>query len=251
MEGWIKIHRKMLDNPIVCKDCDYLSVWIYLLLNATHKEYDTLFKGKRITLQKGQLITGRKSIAKNLKISESKVQNILNFFKIEHQIEQQTSNQNRLITILNWEEYQKIEQQNEQQVNNDQTTDEQRVNTNKNVKNNKNIKKKKTFQDVFDEHQFSKKLENTLKDFIDMRKAIKKPMTTRALELLIRSLNKLTNLEAEQIAILNQSIEHSWQTVYPLKSEQSSTTNKTKAINFDQRNYSNTDFSKIYAKKQN
>ena len=32
MEGWIKIHRKMLENPIICKDSDYLSIWIYLLL---------------------------------------------------------------------------------------------------------------------------------------------------------------------------------------------------------------------------
>lgn len=51
-----------------------------------------------------------------------------------------------------------------------------------------------------------------------MRKAIKKPMTAKALELLFRNLKKLTNLEEEQIAILNQSIEHSWQSVYPLKS---------------------------------
>lgn len=60
-------------------------------------------------------------------------------------------------------------------------------------------------------------MKETLKDFIDMRKTIKKPMTTRALELLIKNLKKLTNLEQEQIAILNQSIEHGWQTVYPLK----------------------------------
>ena len=45
MEGWIKMHRKILDNPIICKDSDYLSVWIYLLLNATHKEIPAIFKG--------------------------------------------------------------------------------------------------------------------------------------------------------------------------------------------------------------
>ena len=57
----------------------------------------------------------------------------------------------------------------------------------------------------------------TLRDFIDMRKSIKKPMTTKALELLINNLNKLSNNDEEKIAILNQSIERSWQTVYPLK----------------------------------
>lgn len=83
--------------------------------------------------------------------------------------------------------------------------------------NKKEKNKRKTFDDVFAEKDFSEELENTIKDFIDMRKTIKKPMTTKALELLIRNLEKLTNLEEEKIAILNQSIEHGWQTVYPLK----------------------------------
>ena len=226
MEGWIKLHRKILDNPIIFKDKDYLATWIYLLLNATHKEIPALFKGKKIILQKGQLITGRKSMASQLKISESKIYRIINDFKSEQQIEQQTSNQNSLISILNWDKYQQSEQQNEQQMNNERTTDEQPVNTNKNdnnIKNEKNIikkekeKKKKTFDDVFTENNFSELLEMTLRDFIDMRKSIKKPMTTKALELLISNLNKLSSDDKEKIAILNQSIERGWQTVYPLK----------------------------------
>ena len=80
----------------------------------------------------------RKSMASQLKISESKIYRIINDFKSEQQIEQQTSNQNSLISILNWDKYQQSEQQNEQQMNNERTTDEQPVNTNKNVKNVKN-----------------------------------------------------------------------------------------------------------------
>lgn len=142
MEGWVKWHRKVLDNPIIMKDKDYFAIWGYLLLKATHKKYDTIFKGKRITLKPGQLIVGRKSIAQILKIDESKVQRILKTFENEQQIEQQTTSQNRLISIVNWNEYQESEQQNEQQVNNDCTTSEQRVNTNKNVKNIKNEEEK-------------------------------------------------------------------------------------------------------------
>lgn len=142
MDGYIKLYRKLLDNPIICKDSDYMAVWVYLLLSATHKEYPALFKGKKIMLKPGQLITGRKSISMKLNITESKVQRILKSFESERQIEQQTSNRNRLITILNWIEYQQTEQQNEHPVNNKRTTDEQQVNTNKNVNNNvKNIYK--------------------------------------------------------------------------------------------------------------
>lgn len=141
MDGYIKLHRKMLENPVVCKDGDYLAVWIYLLLNATHKELPALFKGEKIFLKPGQLITGRKSIAEKLSISESKVTRIINAFISEQQIEQQTSNRNRLITVLNWNCYQGSEQRNEQPLNNKRTTSEQLVNTNKNVKNDKNVYK--------------------------------------------------------------------------------------------------------------
>lgn len=140
-EGWIKLHRKLLDNPVTMKDTDHLAVWIYLLLNASHNEHPALFRGEKIILKPGQLITGRKSIALALHINESKVERILKSLKSEQQIEQQTSSKNRLISITNWEFYQQSEQQNEQQVNNKRTTNEQQVNTNKNIKNGKNERK--------------------------------------------------------------------------------------------------------------
>ena len=55
------------------------------------------------------------------------------------------------------------------------------------------------------------------KDFKEMRKKIKKPMTEKAEEMLLTSLNKLSKDHKEQIAILNQSIFHCWQGVFPLK----------------------------------
>lgn len=113
-QGWIKIHRKILDNPIVCKDSDYMAVWIYLLLNATHKKIDAIFKGKRITLEEGQLITGRKAIAKTFDIQESKVKRILLELENDQQIIRERSNLNSLITIVKWKEYQSNDQQGDQ-----------------------------------------------------------------------------------------------------------------------------------------
>lgn len=132
-KGWVSLYRKTLENPIVCKDSDHLSIWVYLLLQATHAGYDSMFKGERIRLMPGQLITGRKSISSVLKVNESKVQRVLKLFENEQQIEQLMSNRNRLITITNWSTYQKNEQQIEQLVNNHRTTSEQPVNTNNNV----------------------------------------------------------------------------------------------------------------------
>ena len=157
MEGWISTYRKILENPIVCKDSDYFAVWMYLLLNATHKESPAIFNKNKIILKKGQLITGRKVIAEKFNISESKVQRILKIFEIEQQIKQQTCSQNRLISIINWNEYQQNEQQIEQQVNNERTTNEQQMNTNNNDNN------------IFNLFNNNKLKENAEKDFIGFK----------------------------------------------------------------------------------
>ena len=88
-----------------------------------------------------------------------------------------------------------------------------------NLNNEKEINKRKSFEDVFKEKSISDELKKIMNDFIDMRKTIKKPMTSRALELLIDKVRKMTKDEQEQINILNQSIERGWQTIYPLKEE--------------------------------
>lgn len=136
--GYLKLFRQTKNNPVVMKDADHLAVWIWLLMEAVFRPTDVVFKGKRITLQPGQMTTGRKVIAEALRISESKVQRILTCFENAHQIEQQSDNRCRLITIVSWEKYQVSEHQNERQVNTHRTASEQQVNTKEEYKNIRN-----------------------------------------------------------------------------------------------------------------
>lgn len=127
--GWIKVHRKMLDNPVVFKDPDHLAVWMYLLLEATHQDYPKMFGGEKVILKPGQLITGRKVISEKTGVEESKVKRILKLFKSEQQIDQQAERYGSLISILSWNEYQNCDQQIDQQVTNECPTSDQRVTT--------------------------------------------------------------------------------------------------------------------------
>jgi len=121
--GWVKAHRKLLNNPVVCKDSDHMAVWFFLLLSAAHSEQTVVFGGAKITLLPGQLLTSRNVVANTLKIDPSKVYRILKRYEIEQQIEQRTDRQQSLVTIKNWGFYQNdFEQRNEQQVNNECTT---------------------------------------------------------------------------------------------------------------------------------
>ena len=56
-----------------------------------------------------------------------------------------------------------------------------------------------------------------INEFKQMRKSIKKPLTDNALNRLVKRLNDMTDSDDEKIAILNQSIDHCWQDIYPLK----------------------------------
>lgn len=119
-------------------------------------------------------------------------------------------------------------------ITNEQQTNNKQITTNKNDKNIKNEKnkikekeKKETEIDKIIKNNFTdKELIETIYEFIKMRKSIKKPLTTRGLELMIKNLNKLSTNKDEQIEILNNSIMNNWQGVYPLKENNSFKNNK-------------------------
>ena len=77
----------------------------------------------------------------------------------------------------------------------------------------KKTSKAKTYSD-------DEELNEAIKNFIEFRKKIKKPMTDHAVDLLIANLNKLSNYIPEQIEIINQSILNGWQGIFPLKDQQ-------------------------------
>lgn len=60
----------------------------------------------------------------------------------------------------------------------------------------------------------------TLKEFEQMRNKIKKPLTKNALTRLINKLENLSSDDETKIKILEQSIDHCWQDIYELKTEQ-------------------------------
>lgn len=92
------------------------------------------------------------------------------------------------------------------------------LNTN-NINNKKN-KKETEFDSLIKNNFENEELKQTVYEFIKMRKAIKKPLTTRGLELMINKLKKMTSNTNDQIQILNNSIMNNWLGIFPLKEEE-------------------------------
>lgn len=89
-----------------------------------------------------------------------------------------------------------------------------------NINNNKKKERKKTsYDEILNSMIEDDDVKNTICDYIKMRKLIKKPMTDRALTMLINKLEKLSSDKDIQIKILEKSILKNWTDIYPYKEE--------------------------------
>ena len=114
-KGWIKLHRKTLENNACVKDADHLAIWCWILLKASYSSEEQWFGGELINISEGQFLTTLREISDSLKINPSKVNRVLHFLESEKQIEKRSSNKKTLITVVNWDNYQLKEKQFEKQ----------------------------------------------------------------------------------------------------------------------------------------
>lgn len=148
LQGWIKLHRKLLCSP-VWNEPGMLKLWIYCLMKSTHKEKEILLGQQIIKLEPGQFVTGRNSLHEDFnrgvkpanKVSAITLWRWLKMLEKMSNIALKTNNKFTVVTVDKWEKYQDTDSENEQQMNSKRTTNEQQMNTNKNVKNVKNDKK--------------------------------------------------------------------------------------------------------------
>jgi DNA-binding transcriptional regulator YhcF (GntR family) len=209
VEGWIKLYRKLIENPIFLKP-ELLQLFIYCLLKANHEAQKIIFNGQEIEIKPGQFITGRNIMAADLKQNPITTYKRLKILENLQILNIKSNNKFSVVTVVNYGLYQSEEIKRNTKRNNKGTTREQQGNTNKNDKNDKNDKKYKIIRSP---------IEIAIDDFKEFRKKIKKPMTDRAVELLIDKLNKLASDDETKIAILNQSIVNGWQGIFPLKED--------------------------------
>jgi hypothetical protein len=100
-------------------------------MTATHDSQEFMADGVIVHLKAGQLFTGRKALSEATGIPETTIERVLKTLESEHQIGQQKTSKYRVISILNWDKFQKRTAE--------RTTNGQQTDTYKNVKNEKNL----------------------------------------------------------------------------------------------------------------
>lgn len=145
MSDWIKLHRSIVDskqfaNPI------QLKIWVWLLCKAVYSNRNISLKiGKgyvTIQLKRGQLIFGRSKAEEALCIDGSAIYRQLQAMEADKAITIESNNQYSIITILKYNDFQSVEDDdfiefdakptgNEQPMNNQRTPYEQQANSNR------------------------------------------------------------------------------------------------------------------------
>lgn len=131
-QGFIKIYRKMLDWEWY-KEENAKNLFIHCLLKANWK--DGRYQGYDVP--RGSFVTGRRQLSQELNISEQSIRTALKRLKSTNEITIKATRNFSIITIVNYEKYQDINQELNQQLTSNQPTTNQQLTTIEERKNSK------------------------------------------------------------------------------------------------------------------
>lgn len=122
MDGWIKLHRELLDHWIY-KDSEYLKVWIEMLIRARYWDEPSkeLIGDQLVKVERGEFIFGRPKWSSRLGISEQRLKTLITKMIKEDMIEPiQKFPRFTLYRIKNYEKFNQQDNQQSNQHNNQQ-----------------------------------------------------------------------------------------------------------------------------------
>jgi hypothetical protein len=244
--NWIKLYRKMIDDPAFVNSTPAqvkVLLTVMFLAAWTPKKWDVL--GHEFTIQPGEVFVSTRDLADRAGdgVSREIVRKALVRFEKLGFWTLKRTHKGTLIHIVNWRKYQLYEGNENPRGNPSGTHGEPTENPSrthgepsnkKESKNSKNVRREEYNTPLPPKggkggvaylfEKFSggnQELLSALKEWQEMRKRMKKPLTEKAAELNLKDLQKLSGGDERQMAaIVLQSIKHGWQGFYVLKEAQ-------------------------------
>lgn len=243
--NWIKLYRKMIDDPaFVNSTGPQVKVLLTVMFLAawTPKKWDVL--GHEFTIQPGEVFISTRDLADRAgdDVSHKVVRGALAKFEKLGFWTLKRARTGTLIHIVNWRKYQLYEGEagtakgtaRAHEGHNEGTARAHEGHSNKKEsKNSKNVRReeytplppkggKGGVAALFEKFSgTNQELLNALKEWHDMRKKMKKPLTEKAAELNLKDLQKLSGGDERlMVSIVLQSIKRGWQGFYALKEAQ-------------------------------
>lgn len=102
--GYIKLYRDLLNNPISQKP-NYLAIWVYILLNANHRDNYTIINGEKTLIESGSFIGSLQKISKYFGISVRTVKNIVDYFDRVKMLHTERTHKFTIFKVLQWDKF--------------------------------------------------------------------------------------------------------------------------------------------------
>lgn len=151
MQGWIKIHRDLLDNELWSdKPFTKGQAWVDLLLLANHRDKNVLLGNCTELVERGSFITSELKLMERWGWGRKKVKLFLNFLESQKMIERNANNKRTAITIVNYGFYQDCDLPKEQQKDSKRTAKEQRRDSTGTAKEHKQERKNGRMKEYID-----------------------------------------------------------------------------------------------------
>src|ERR1017187_1012593 len=107
---WVKIYRKFIEWEWY-DNSKMVHLFLHLLLKANHKK--NTWHG--IEIKRGELLTGINSLCRQTKMTPRNIRTCLTNLKSTNEITIKATNKFSIITLCNYNEYQKNDKQNDKQ----------------------------------------------------------------------------------------------------------------------------------------
>lgn len=142
-KGWISLSRRIQDC-FIWEDKPFAKgqAWIDMLLLANHESKEFLSKNEVVLVERGSFLTSDQRLAERWGWGRKKVRLFLELLEQQSMIVTKRNNKGTCVSIVNYDVYQTSENKKEQQKNNKGTAEEHQRNTNNNENNDNNVNNK-------------------------------------------------------------------------------------------------------------
>lgn len=226
-EGWIKLHRSIVDNWLWGKrPFSKGQAWIDILLLANHAPHRMKTRTGFVDIDRGSFHTEERTLQARWGWSGSKVRQFVQLLESEKMIQKTVkksssgkSTEGTTIKVLNYGIYQdNAAGQKSSGKSTKKAAGKQRGSSG-------DAKQEPL---PLEEEECKSDFAEALENFREMRVAIKKPLVGNAEHLILKKLNEIATDENEKIEVLNKSTRNGWRDIYPLKESATKTPVPTK-----------------------
>ena len=130
MQGWISLHRKLVEWEWY-SDANTMRLFVHCLLKANHADK----KWRGIDISRGQFLTSIDSLSKELRLSNQKIRTSISKLKSTGEITIKTTSKYSMISITCYDSYQGDNKQDSNSITNKQQTNSKQITTTNNDNN--------------------------------------------------------------------------------------------------------------------